>query len=216
MHDDVLSYIALTLGIGWASGVNLYAAIGTLGLLHRFGIVDLPDSIQYVASPLVLTVALTLYAVGFVADKIPYVDSVWDAIHTFIRIPAGAVLAADMVTDVDPALSLSAFLIGGAFAANGHFAKAGTRLIVNASPEPMSNSVASLIEDAMVIGGMVLAVTHPAVFVAALAVALVIGVWLITRAVRLYRALRASLRTRAARVLALFGSVRPPAAGGRR
>ena len=116
-----------------------------------------------------------------------------------------------MVMYVDPALSLSDFLIGGALAANGHFAKAGTRLIVNASPEPVSNSVASLIEDVLVIGGMVLAVIHPAVFLAALAAALVIGVWLITRAVRLYRALRASLRSRTARLLALFGSVRPEA-----
>jgi hypothetical protein len=120
-----------------------------------------------------------------------------------------------MVTDVDPALSLSAFLIGGAFAANGHFAKAGTRLIVNASPEPVSNSVASLIEDAMVIGGMVLAVTHPAVFVAALALVLLLGAYLIYRAYRLYQALRASLRSRTARLLALFGSVRPEAANGR-
>src|SRR5918997_3930217 len=214
---NLIDTIGLALGAAWTSGINLYATVAVLGLLQRFELVSkLPGGLDALANPWVIGVAVALYVVEFFADKIPYVDSVWDALHTFIRIPAGAVLAADMVTDVDPALSLSAFLIGGAFAANGHFAKAGTRFIVNASPEPVSNSVASLIEDAMVIGGMVLAVTHPAVFVAALALVLPVGAWLIYRAYRLYRALRASLRSRTARLLALFGSVRPEAANGRR
>jgi hypothetical protein len=198
---DPISALALTLGVGWASGINLYAAIATLGVLHHMELMALPAELQIVASPVVIAAAGLMYLVEFFADKIPGVDSAWDALHTFIRIPAGAVLAAQAVGDVHPALSLAAGLVGGSLAATSHLTKAGARLAINTSPEPFSNWAASITEDVAVIGGLWLALQHPVVFLALLVLFIALVVWL---APKLFRFLRGLFR----RIAGWFG--RPP------
>lgn len=199
---DPITIIALTLGVGWASGINLYAAILALGVMHNMGAIALPPDLQILASPMVIAGAGFMYLVEFITDKIPGIDSGWDALHTFIRIPAGAILAAQAVGDVDPALSLAAGLVGGSLAATSHFTKAGTRLMINASPEPFSNWAASLAEDVAVIAGLWIALQHPVVFLALLVAFIALAAWLLPR---IFRGLRALFR----RIAGWFG--RPPA-----
>jgi hypothetical protein len=181
---DPVTVIALTLGVGWASGINLYAAILTLGVMHNMEMIALPPDLQIVANPLVLAAAGLMYFVEFFADKIPGVDSGWDALHTFIRIPAGAVLAAQAVGDVHPAAMLAAGLVGGAFAATSHAAKATTRLAINTSPEPFSNWTASVLEDVAVVAGLWAALHHPYVFLALLVVFVALVAWLLPKLIR--------------------------------
>jgi hypothetical protein len=195
---DPITVIALTLGVGWASGINLYAAILTLGVMHNMGGIALPQDLEILASPLVIFAAGFMYLVEFVTDKIPGIDSGWDALHTFIRIPAGAILAAQAVGDVSPALSLAAGLVGGSLAATSHFTKAGTRLMINASPEPFSNWTASLAEDVAVIAGLWVALQHPAVFLVLLVAFVALVIWLTPK---IFRGLRAMVR----RIAGWFG-----------
>lgn len=178
---DVVSLIALSMGIAWASGINLYAAVFMLGYLGATGYIILPDSLQILADPLVMTAAAVMYCIEFFADKIPGIDSGWDSLHTFIRIPAGAMLAAGAVGDISPAIELAAGLLGGSLAAVSHAAKAGGRLLLNASPEPFSNWGSSITEDVLVIAGLWLAIMHPFWFLAALAVFIVFIAWLLSR-----------------------------------
>lgn len=170
---DLAQVISLSLGSAWASGVNLYATILTLGLLHRFESISLPAELQVVAHPAVIAVAAVLYFVEFFSDKIPYVDSAWDALHGFIRIPAGIALASQAVGDVSLPLQAAAGLLGGGVATASYATKAGSRLLINTSPEPFSNWTASLTEDVAVIGGMWAAVHHPVLFLTLFAVFLV-------------------------------------------
>ena len=137
--QEILPYIALSMGVAWASGINLYAAVLVLGLLGLSGNMPLPEALHVLQNPVVIGVAGFMYCVEFFADKIQGVDSAWDTLHTFIRIPAGAVLAATAVGDVDPAIAISAALVGGGLTAGTHLTKASTRLLVNTSPEPFSN-----------------------------------------------------------------------------
>jgi hypothetical protein len=195
---DPITVIALTLGVGWASGINLYAAILALGVMHTTGAIVLPQDLEILASPLVIFAAGFMYLVEFVTDKIPGIDSGWDALHTFIRIPAGAILAAQAVGDVSPALTLAAGLVGGSLAATSHFTKAGTRLMINASPEPFSNWTASLAEDVAVIGGLWMALQYPAVFLVLLVAFIALVVWLTPK---FFRGLRALFR----RIAGWFG-----------
>jgi len=132
--DQVASILALTMGAAWASGINLYAAILMLGMMGATGNVDLPPGLEILTDPMVLFAAGSMYVVEFVADKIPGVDSTWDVLHTFVRIPAGAMLAAGAVGDVTPALALAAGIMGGGLAATTHITKAGTRALINTSP----------------------------------------------------------------------------------
>lgn len=192
---DVTRTIALTMGMAWASGINLYAAVLVLGLLGAGGHAALPPGLETLSHPLVIAAAGFMYAVEFFADKIPGVDSAWDLLHTFVRIPAGALLAASAVADVDPALAVAAGLVGGALSAGSHAAKAGTRLLVNASPEPFSNVAASVAEDIAVAGGVWLAVSHPLLFLALLATFVLA---LLVALPRLYRILRGLLARAAA------------------
>lgn len=134
--SHVATIIALTMGTAWASGINLYAAVLMLGIMGMSGGVQLPPDLQILAHPAVLLAAGFMYVVQFVADKIPGVDTGWDTLHTFVRIPAGAVLAAGAAGAVDPSLSLAAALVGGGVAAVSHAAKSGTRIVINASPSP--------------------------------------------------------------------------------
>lgn len=203
---DTIQTIALTLGIGWASGINLYAAIFMLGYLGMTGHIQLPPDLMLLSDPLVLAAAGVMYCVEFFADKTPGVDTGWDAIHTFIRIPAGAVLAAGAIGDVSPAAQLAAGLIGGVFAASSHLTKAGSRVLINASPEPVSNWTASVAEDLIVIAGLWTALQHPFLFLILAALFAVLMIWLLPR---LWRAVCKLFDT----VRRLFGKIEGTVAG---
>ncbi|BBO77150.1 hypothetical protein DSCW_45670 [Desulfosarcina widdelii] len=179
--NEITDIIALTMGAAWAAGINLYAAIATLGILGATGNMTLPPDLQILANPLVIGAACLMFAVEFVADKMPGVDTGWDTIHTFIRIPAGALLAAGAVGDINPAVSLAAALLGGTLAAGTHGAKAGSRLLINASPEPFTNWTASIVEDIMVIGGIWTAVNHPWFFIVLLVLFILLLIWLLPK-----------------------------------
>jgi len=192
--DAVTATIALTLGVGWASGINLYAAMLTLGLMERLGYATLPPSLELLSDPLVIAAAGLMYMVEFVADKTPGVDTAWDALHTLVRLPAGALLAAAAVGDVAPAAELAAALVGGGLAAGSHSFKAGGRALINTSPEPFSNWTASISEDLAVIGGLWLALNHPWLFLILLVAFIALLIWLLPRIFRGLRALARRIR----------------------
>ena len=179
--NEITRIIALTMGVAWAAGINLYAAIATLGILSVTGNMTLPPDLQVLANPLVIGAACLMFAVEFIADKMPGVDTGWDTVHTFIRIPAGALLAAGAVGELNPAVSLAAALLGGTLAAGTHGMKAGSRLLINTSPEPLTNWTASMVEDIMVIGGIWTAVNHPWVFLVFLAIFILLMIWLLPK-----------------------------------
>jgi hypothetical protein len=178
MHET-LSYLALSMGVAWASGINLYAAVLVLGLLGATGNIPLPEALQVLQQPLVIGVAGLMYGIEFFADKIPGVDSAWDALHTFVRIPAGAVLAASVIADVDPSYTLAAALVGGGLTAGTHLTKASTRLLVNTLPEPFSNIGASLAEDGMAVAGLWVALYYPLAFLILLGFFVLLMIWLL-------------------------------------
>lgn len=181
----VLETLSLAMGTAWTSGVNLYATVAVLGLAGRFDMIELPPDLQILTHPLVITVACVMYVIEFFADKVPYVDNGWDAIHTFIRIPAGAVLAARAVGSQDPALELAALLAGGTVALAAHGTKATARLVINVSPEPFSNWLASISEDLAVLGGIWLSFHHPILTLSLLIGFVALAAWLIPRFFRL-------------------------------
>lgn len=185
--EGLSALLALTLGVGWASGINLYAATFALGLAGSTGYAELPASLELIEHPLVIGAAGIAYVVEFFADKIPGVDTLWDVIHTFIRIPAGALLAAGVVGDQSQALSLAAGLLGGGVAAASHATKAGTRALLNTSPEPVTNWTASVAEDVSVLGGVWLMLNHPLFFLGAFVLFVLICIWLLPR---IYRGLK--------------------------
>lgn len=173
------SLMALAAGLGWASGFRLYALIFTLGALDRFAGVTLPGDLNVLSNAWVLGISGVLLLTEFLADKIPWLDSMWDTIHTFIRIPAGAALAAGVMGDQGAAMQMATALLGGTLAAGTHLAKAGTRAAINTSPEPFSNIAASVGEDAMFAGGMWALLTHPVIFLVGLVIFVVVAVILI-------------------------------------
>ena len=162
--------IAIAAALAWGSGLRAYAVLFAVGLAGALGWVELPEHLQLLQHPLVLGASGLMTAVEFFADKIPWLDSVWDTVHSFIRIPAGAALAAAVFGDSGAAVALAAAILGGTLAAGVHFAKAGTRAALNVSPEPFTNWTASLAEDAMVPLGLWLAFVHPIVFFLLLAI----------------------------------------------
>lgn len=177
----MLETAALGAGLSWASGIRLYFTVLLAGLLARFGVLDLPDSLQVITSDWVLIAAGLLTVAEFIADKVPAFDSVWDAVHTFIRIPAGAILAAGAFGQLAPEWTLIAGLVGGTLAGVSHAAKSGTRALLNTSPEPFSNWTASTVEDVAVPGSLLLAIFAPIVFFCLLLAALVVAVWLLPK-----------------------------------
>ena len=181
---DIVQSVALAGGLAWASGMRLYAVLFTAGMLGRFGYLQLPSMLQVLENPLVVGVAGGMLLVEFLADKIPAFDSVWDGMQTFIRIPAGALLAALALGDHDPALMIAAGLLGGTLTAGTHAAKAGSRALINASPEPFSNVTASLGEDAMVATGLFAAFNYPVLFLVLLAVFVLLLIWLLPKVFR--------------------------------
>lgn len=185
--DQITSMIALSMGVAWASGINLYATVLMLGVLANMGHLTLPPGLEIVADPLVLIAAGFMYCVEFFADKTPGVDTGWDGLHTFIRIPAGAALAAGAVGEMSPAVELAAALTGASLAAGSHALKSGTRVLINTSPEPVSNWTASFSEDLLVIGGLWTALNHPLWFLGGLLLFIALLIWLLPK---LWRAIR--------------------------
>lgn len=179
--NQISTTLALTMGLAWASGINLYATLLTLGFLANTGNITLPPDLQIVANPLVMTAAGLMYCIEFFADKMPGVDTGWDVIHTFIRIPAGAMLAAGAVGDLNPAVELAAAIVGGGMAAGSHASKAGARVLINTSPEPFSNWFASVGEDIAVIVGVWACIKHPVVFLVALFLFIVLMIWMLPK-----------------------------------
>lgn len=183
-YQTLLQTLSLMLGVAWASGINLYAVVAVLGIGGATGYVDLPPTLEVVQDPLVIAAAAVMYCVEFMADKTPGVDTAWDTLHTFIRIPAGALLAAGAVGPVDPALAISAGLLGGSLTAVTHATKAGSRVLINTSPEPFSNWAASIAEDLAVFAGLWAALTHPVLFLLALLLFLIALCWLLPKLAR--------------------------------
>ncbi|MEN8258065.1 MAG: DUF4126 domain-containing protein [Thermodesulfobacteriota bacterium] len=180
-YDQIIQAITLAMGAAWASGVNLYAAMLTLGVLAVTGNMVLPAELQILQHPMVLTAAGVMFAVEFFADKIPGLDTFWDAIHTFIRIPAGALLAAGAIGEVNPDLTVAAAIVGGTIATTSHVTKSGSRVLINASPEPFSNWLASLTEDIAVMASIWLALSHPYIFLVCFILFILLMVWLLPK-----------------------------------
>jgi Domain of unknown function (DUF4126) len=184
---DWLSTLGFALGSAWLSGINLYAAVATLGLLERFHLVHLPGDLGYLSTWWVIALAGSLYVIEFVADKIPAVDNVWDAVHTFIRVPAGAVLAAAAFANAEPSVRIAALLLGGGVALSSHGAKAAARLTANVSPEPFSNIALSVVEDIVTFGSAILMVFHPVVILGIVVVFVIVAAFLVPKIFRAFR-----------------------------
>ncbi len=188
-----LQTLAMIFGAGFSSGLNLYATVGTLGLLERFGVIHLPDSLKIIGNPIVIGVAVGLYILEFFADKIPYFDPVWDALHTFIRPPAAAILAYAAAGGAPAEWRWVAALVAGGVALTAHGAKATTRAAVNTVPEPFSNWALSIGEDLLAVWLTWFATKHPVATIVIVAALLVLCVYLLTRLFRFTRRIFASL-----------------------
>jgi hypothetical protein len=191
---SILQILGLAFGAAWTSGINLYATVAALGLLQHYGLAHLPGGLHVLNNWIIIGVALFLYAVEFVADKIPYVDTVWDAVHTFIRVPAGAVIAFSATANLDPTIQVLALLFGGGLALSTHGTKATVRAAANTSPEPVTNWTLSIIEDVVAIGATVLMVINPVIILIVIAVFLVLLAWILPKVVRRLRRMIASAR----------------------
>ena len=188
---QVLQTVALASLLAWASGIRLYLVMFAVGLAGHLGYIELPQGLKVLQHPWVVGTAGFMLVVEFFADKVPAVDSAWDAIHTFIRIPAGALLAAGATGDTLTALTVVAGLLGGTITAGTHFTKAGGRALINASPEPFSNWAASFTEDAAVLAGIWFALVYPIAFLVMLCALIALMVWLLPK---LWRSVRAMLQ----------------------
>ena len=191
---DFLSTLAISMGGSWVAGINLYATVAALGLLGRFAHLKLPGELDVLTSWWVIGVALFLFVIEFIADKIQVVDSIWDVIHTFIRVPAGAVLAATAFGDFDKSIQLIALLVGGGLALSSHGTKAATRAFINASPETVSNIVVSLLEDVLVLVAVLLAVFLPVLVFFVIAAGLAFSFWILPRVVRFFQQVGRGIR----------------------
>jgi hypothetical protein len=202
-----LETLGFALGTSFASGLNLYATVAAAGLFQRFGVVHLPDSLQVLASPIVIGVAITLFVVEFIADKIPYVDSIWDAVHTFIRPPAAAIISYSAFGQVPEEWKIGAALLAGGVALTSHGAKATTRAAANTSPEPVSNWTLSFLEDGIAVFLAWMASAHPFWTAAIVVVLVVVAVFVIWK-------LYGYLRTVWDRIRGVRPSPPPAALGG--
>lgn len=184
--------LSLAMGSAWTSGINLYATVAALGIAGRMQLIQLPPNLEVLSHPGVIAIACIMYVIEFFADKVPYLDNGWDALHTFIRVPAGAILAAQSLGEMNPALEVMALLAGGSMALVAHGTKAATRLAINMSPEPFSNWLASVTEDAAVFGSIWLMFYHPLVMLVLLVLFVASIAWLVPK---LYRLARRGLQT---------------------
>jgi hypothetical protein len=182
-----LSTLGAAMGSAWLSGINLYATAATLGLLQHFNLVHLPGELGVLGNWWVIGIAAGMYVVEFIADKIPAVDSVWDVVHTFIRVPAGAVMAAAAFSHADPMVRIVALLVGGGVALSSHGAKAAVRATANLSPEPFSNIALSLAEDAVAFGSSFLVAWFPIVMLGIVVLFLFTFFWLAPRFLRVIK-----------------------------
>lgn len=180
-YQQLIATIALTMGTAWAAGINLYATIGVLGFLGLTGNIVLPEHLLVLQNPLVIGAAVLMYIVEFFADKTPGVDTGWDTIHTFIRIPAGVMLAAGAVGEVNPAIVIVAGILGGTISATSHTLKSGSRILINTSPEPFSNWTASVLEDVAVVAGLWTALHHPLAFLGLFFLFILLAIWLLPK-----------------------------------
>jgi len=171
------SHIGLLLGSSWASGINLYLTVAALGVAHRLEWIALPGSMEGIAHPLVIAVAVILFLIEFVADKVPYIDSAWDSVHTFIRPVGGFALGYMALNGADPALQTAVALLSGGVAFNSHLTKATARVAINTSPEPVTNSVASVTEDVSVLGAVYLIIKHPVIMTVLVILFIVFSIW---------------------------------------
>ncbi|MDP8297453.1 MAG: DUF4126 domain-containing protein [Candidatus Orphnella occulta] len=174
---DALSNIGVLLGTSWASGVNLYLTVAGLGIADRLGMVSLPGNMDVVSHPLIIAVAVLMAAVEFFADKIPVVDSAWDSVHTFIMPAGGALLGFMAMADMGPVAQIPVALLTGAVAADSHLTKATTRVAINTSPEPITNSVASLTEDGLVLTMLYLVIKHPVIATVCVICFIIFSIW---------------------------------------
>lgn len=197
---NVIETLGLAFGTAWTAGLNLYATVAVLGLLQRYELVGrLPGGLDALDNWWVIGAALTLYAVEFVADKVPLVDTICDAVHTFIRVPAGAALALAATTELDPSVQVVALLAGGGLALSTHGTKAAVRATANASPEPFSNWALSVVEDLFAVGAVVLAVLHPVVLLVVIGIFLLLLAWMLPKVVRSLRRMMGAARAFVAR-----------------
>lgn len=181
---DLFSTLTLALGSAWTSGINLYATVSVLGLLQRFGAVKLPGGLDVLDNWWIISIAGGLYLIEFVADKVPYVDSVWDVIHTFIRVPAGAVVAFAATSEMDESVKIIATLLGGGLALSSHGTKAALRAGANLSPEPVSNWILSIVEDIIAFLGTLTAVFAPFLIAIVLGIFFIFFIWFFPKVVR--------------------------------
>lgn len=184
---NLIGTIAMGMGSSWVSGIRLYAAVATLGLLGRFANLKLPGELDILTNWWIIGIALALLVIEFFADKIPYLDSVWDVIHTFIRIPAGAVLAAATFGDFDRRIQVVAFLVGGGLALSSHVTKASARAAINLSPEPVSNMVVSLVEDVLAVASVLLTVFLPILLIILIVLFSAVSIYLAPKIIQLFR-----------------------------
>ena len=189
-----LPTLGLAFGAAWSSGINLYATVATLGLMQHYKLAHLPGELHVLDNWIVIGVALFMYAVEFVADKIPLVDTLWDAVHTFIRVPAGAIVAGAATSDLNSTVHVLALLLGGGLALSTHGTKATARAAVNTSPEPFSNWALSLLEDVVTIGAAVLSVFHPVVILVVILIFLLLLAWILPKVLRRLRRMLAAVR----------------------
>jgi len=180
------STLSLALGTAWTSGINLYATVAVLGLLQRFGATKLPGGLEVLDNWWIIGFGIGLYLVEFFADKIPYVDSVWDVVHTFIRVPAGVIVAYAATNQLDASIYVPAALVGGGLAFASHGTKAAARVGANLSPEPVSNWTLSLVEDGIAFGGVLLAVFAPFVIAAVLVAFVLMFTWFFPKVIRAF------------------------------
>ena len=190
---DPTQIVALAAALGWASGIRLYLVLFLVGMVDRLGWVAMPEGLHTLSHPLVLAASGFMVIVEFFADKVPWVDSIWDTVHTFIRVPAGALLTASAIGALDShggaVGTLIAAILGGSLAAGAHLTKSSTRALANTSPEPFSNIGLSLGEDVLVPGGLALALLHPFVFMMLLLISVAIAAWVVPKIWRFIRRL---------------------------
>ena len=184
---NTIQILGLALGTAWTSGINLYATVAVLGLLQHYKFAHLPGGLHVLDNWIIIGIALFLYVVEFFADKIPYVDTVWDALHTFIRVPAGAVIAAAATSDINPTVQVIALLLGGGLALSTHGTKATVRAGANLSPEPLTNWSLSVLEDVVAVGAVALAVVSPIGILVVILVFLLLLAWILPKVLRRIR-----------------------------
>ena len=184
----------MALGTAWTSGINLYATVTVLGLLQKFNLTKLPGGLDVLDNWWIIGIAGFLYAIEFFADKIPYVDSIWDVVHTFIRVPAGAIVAYAATNETDTSVQAIATLLGGGLALSSHGTKATLRAGANLSPEPVSNWILSIVEDIIAFVGAILAVFAPVLMAIVLIIFVIFFIWFFPKVVRGIRKLFGGIR----------------------